>query len=75
MQIEKHKLDDHNEIHFASHKKKLEALRNDIPNVEDIVRKLIDFQIAIPSWALGTGGNALREICRGWRTEKPGRKD
>ena len=31
MQIEKHKLDDHNEIHFASHKKKWEALKNDIP--------------------------------------------
>ena len=25
-------------------------------HVEDIVKKLIDFQVAIPSWALGAGG-------------------
>lgn len=27
-----------------------------IPNVEEIIQKLTDFQVAIPSWALGTGG-------------------
>src|SRR3990170_601903 len=56
MQIEKHKRDDHNDFHFKSHQKKLEGLKSDIPNAEHIIKKLIDFQIAIPSWALGTGG-------------------
>jgi L-rhamnose isomerase / sugar isomerase len=65
MQIEKHKLDDHNEIYFASHKKKWEALRNDFPNTEDVVRKLVDFQIAIPSWALGTGGTRFGRFAGG----------
>src|SRR4026209_2314598 len=65
MQIEKHKLDNHNEIHFASHKKKWEALRNDIPTGEEVVKKLIDFQIAIPSWALGTGGTRFGRFAGG----------
>jgi L-rhamnose isomerase/sugar isomerase len=56
MQIEKHKLDAHNETYFQAHQRKLEVMKSDIPQVEEIIRKLIDFQIAIPSWALGTGG-------------------
>ncbi len=27
-----------------------------VKNVEGIIQKLIDFQVAIPSWALGSGG-------------------
>jgi L-rhamnose isomerase/sugar isomerase len=36
--------------------RKFEGLRKDIQNVDSIIKKLIDFQIAVPSWALGTGG-------------------
>lgn len=56
MQIEKHKLDVHNEKFSAAHNKKLQALKSDISGAEEVIKKLIDFQIAIPSWALGTGG-------------------
>jgi len=56
MNRDKHTLDRHNEKHFASHTKKFEALKQDISAAEEIINKLIDFQIAIPSWALGTGG-------------------
>jgi L-rhamnose isomerase/sugar isomerase len=56
MQIEKHKLDAHNEKFSAAHNKKLQALKNDTSGAEEVIKKLIDFQIAIPSWALGTGG-------------------
>lgn len=56
MQIEKHKLDAHNEKFSAAHNKKLQALKSDISGTEEVIKKLIDFQIAIPSWALGTGG-------------------
>jgi L-rhamnose isomerase / sugar isomerase len=56
MQIEKHKLDAHNEKFSAAHNKKLQALKSDIPGAEEVIKKLTDFQIAIPSWALGTGG-------------------
>ncbi|WP_447642967.1 MULTISPECIES: sugar isomerase [Chitinophagaceae] len=38
------------------HNKKLQFLKDSLPNYTDVIQKLIQFQIAIPSWALGTGG-------------------
>ena len=65
MQIEKHKLDDHNDLHFKGHQKKLEGLKSDGPNADHIIKKLVDFQIAIPSWALGTGGTRFARFAGG----------
>jgi L-rhamnose isomerase / sugar isomerase len=56
MLIEKRKIEDHNHEHLTAHQRKLKALVDFIPNTESIVEKLVEFQIAIPSWALGTGG-------------------
>ena len=56
MEIKKDKIDNHNQDHFVHHKRKLDALTSEIPDCENVIKKLIDFQIAIPSWALGTGG-------------------
>jgi L-rhamnose isomerase / sugar isomerase len=56
MQLEKHNLDGHNGDRFGAHQKKVDALKSEIKDTEGIVKKLMDFQIAIPSWALGTGG-------------------
>jgi L-rhamnose isomerase/sugar isomerase len=41
---------------LSNHKKNYGFIANDIENSEEVIKKLIDFQIAIPSWALGTGG-------------------
>ncbi|MBK9510196.1 MAG: sugar isomerase [Cytophagaceae bacterium] len=41
---------------LAKHKALFEFAKNEIPNAEEIIKRLIDFQVAIPSWALGTGG-------------------
>jgi L-rhamnose isomerase/sugar isomerase len=49
-------IDQHNESHFARHKRKIDFLQADISNYASILEKLKAFQIAIPSWALGTGG-------------------
>jgi L-rhamnose isomerase/sugar isomerase len=65
MQIEKHRLDVHNELHFGAHQKKWEAFKNDIVDPERIIKKVIDFQIAIPSWALGTGGTRFGRFAGG----------
>ncbi len=46
----------HNDAHLALHKKRLDFLTSEISGTEDILQKLMDFQVAIPSWALGTGG-------------------
>jgi L-rhamnose isomerase / sugar isomerase len=41
---------------LAKHKVLFDFAKNEIPNIETIIQRLIDFQVAIPSWALGTGG-------------------
>ncbi len=56
MQIEKYKIEKHNESLLKKHKHKFDFVSSEINNIEDVLQKLIDFQIAIPSWALGTGG-------------------
>jgi L-rhamnose isomerase/sugar isomerase len=65
MQIDKHLLDNHNESQYNAHKTKWEALKNDIDDAERIVKKITDFQIAIPSWALGTGGTRFGRFAGG----------
>src|ERR1017187_7119840 len=56
MQVEKNKIDSHNRSLLKEHQRKFDFIAADIENKESIIKKLIDFQIAIPSWALGTGG-------------------
>ena len=56
MQVHKHNIDAHNSDLASLHSKKLAYTRSEIENAEAIIKQLIDFQIAIPSWALGTGG-------------------
>ena len=56
MLIESSKIASHNEDLLKSHKNKLVFTTSEIAETESIIQKLIDFQIAIPSWALGTGG-------------------
>jgi L-rhamnose isomerase/sugar isomerase len=56
MQIEKYKIQEYSEPLLADHKRKFDFVATGISNVEQVIQKLVDFQVAIPSWALGTGG-------------------
>ena len=56
MQLEQYQIDAHNEQRLETHLKRLAFLSAEINGEQDIIRRLMDFQIAIPSWALGTGG-------------------
>lgn len=58
MNIEQNQLEKHNDTLISSHQRKLNFLKEEWSHVdlESIIQKLVDFQIAIPSWALGTGG-------------------
>jgi len=56
MLIEKYRIQESNEQFAKEHKRKLEFVASSVNDVESILQKLIDFQIAIPSWALGAGG-------------------
>ena len=56
MLIEKYKLSQHNDAALKEHQRKFNFIASEVSNTEDILQKLIEFQVAIPSWALGTGG-------------------
>ena len=58
MNIEQNQIETHNDSLLTSHQRKLNFLKEDWSHVdlESVIQKLVDFQIAIPSWALGTGG-------------------
>ena len=56
MRIQPQSIQQHNEKYFQAHQTRFEFARNTVPDIEKIINKLIDFNVAIPSWALGTGG-------------------
>jgi L-rhamnose isomerase/sugar isomerase len=65
MRIEESIISNYNQPLLAEHKRKLEFVAAGIENIEVILQKLIDFQIAIPSWALGTGGTRFGRFPNG----------
>lgn len=60
MRIDKNQLDDINKKDISEHNSSFEFLANSISknglDVDALVHKLQNFQVAIPSWALGAGG-------------------
>jgi L-rhamnose isomerase / sugar isomerase len=56
MNIEKNELHQFNETKIKEHQRTFNFTAESIPNAEEIIQKLMAFQVAIPSWALGTGG-------------------
>jgi L-rhamnose isomerase/sugar isomerase len=56
MSIEKYKIQEANEQQIQEHKRRFEFVAPSVNNLEEVLQKLVDFQIAIPSWALGAGG-------------------
>ena len=65
MKINTKQIESHNEKLYEKHKKRLNTLSSEIEGERAIIQKLIDFQIAIPSWALGTGGTRFGRFSGG----------
>jgi len=65
MRIDKSQIQKHNDKLSSAHRKKLAVLTNEIPNASRLINKLAAFQIAIPSWALGTGGTRFGRFSGG----------
>jgi L-rhamnose isomerase/sugar isomerase len=65
MQIEKYTVDELNHQQADKHQRKFEGVAADINNVEEVLQKLSVFNIAIPSWALGTGGTRFGRFSGG----------
>lgn len=56
MKIDPSVIDTNNQKWLAEHKKRYASVTSTNPPAAQVVKKLMEFQIAIPSWALGTGG-------------------
>src|SRR4051812_17486094 len=65
MLIEKYKIQEFNQDQLNGHQRKFEGVASSVKNPDEILQKLIDFQIAIPSWALGTGGTRFGRFAGG----------
>jgi L-rhamnose isomerase/sugar isomerase len=58
-------ISNHNDTLLAGHNRRLDFLKSEVNLPVGILQKLKDFQIAIPSWALGTGGTRFGRFSGG----------
>jgi L-rhamnose isomerase / sugar isomerase len=70
MRIEKSTIETHNQSLLQEHRRKYDFLSkgqggNGINDLDGILQKLMAFQVAIPSWALGTGGTRFGRFSGG----------
>ncbi len=65
MQVEKYKIEELNHQELAEHKRKLDFVSHNLPGLDDVMGKLQAFNVAIPSWALGTGGTRFGRFSGG----------
>ncbi|PRD54203.1 TIM barrel protein [Sphingobacterium gobiense] len=56
MKLDNQTIEQHNRQFVEKHQRAFSYTAENIANVEELLDKLQQFQIAIPSWALGTGG-------------------
>ena len=65
MQIDPKIIATHNQNFAQQHAKQFAFAKDLLPGIPAIVQKLVDFQVAIPSWALGTGGTRFGRFSGG----------
>ncbi|MCW3089349.1 MAG: sugar isomerase [Ferruginibacter sp.] len=65
MLLDKRLIEESNNHHLAAHKRSYEYIAGGIPDLETVIQKLVAFQVAIPSWALGTGGTRFGRFSGG----------
>jgi L-rhamnose isomerase / sugar isomerase len=65
MLIEKYKIEELNQNILRDHQRQFDFAASSVKNRQEVLQKLIDFQIAIPSWALGTGGTRFGRFSGG----------
>src|SRR5215510_6098484 len=65
MQLTKQMIEEQNQTLLANHKKQFDFAATTVSDLKEVMQKLIDFQVAIPSWALGTGGTRFGRFAGG----------
>jgi L-rhamnose isomerase/sugar isomerase len=56
MELDHFRIEEHNRLFIKEHQYKFEFAAANVLHIHEVLQKLKNFQIAIPSWALGTGG-------------------
>src|SRR6185312_6139960 len=56
MILKKNQIEQNNKKSLSKHKKSFEFASAEIDSPDKVIKQLTGFQVAIPSWALGTGG-------------------
>jgi L-rhamnose isomerase/sugar isomerase len=65
MLLNKQLIADSNTSNLKAHQRNYDFVAAGINNLDDVIQKLVDFQVAIPSWALGTGGTRFGRFSGG----------
>src|SRR6187549_1227815 len=65
MLIEKKLIAAHNDSLLSKHSRSFAFVSESVSGIDTILQKLKDFQVAIPSWALGTGGTRFGRFSGG----------
>ncbi|MBC7848336.1 MAG: sugar isomerase [Chitinophagaceae bacterium] len=65
MRLDKKHIQHHNDEILNAHQRRFDFLSGEHGGLGKVVQKLIDFQVAIPSWALGTGGTRFGRFSGG----------
>jgi L-rhamnose isomerase/sugar isomerase len=65
MRLDKSSIESENEKLFKKHQSQFKNIVSEIPAAESIIQKLNEFNVAIPSWALGTGGTRFGRFSGG----------
>ena len=63
--MEQNIIDEFNHQHLDKHRQKLDFTASEVAGANELVKKLTAFNIAIPSWALGTGGTRFGRFSGG----------
>src|SRR5919199_1465797 len=65
MLMEQYRIEELNQAGLPQHQRQFEFVASCLGDVEEVLQKLMDFQVAIPSWALGTGGTRFGRFSGG----------
>jgi L-rhamnose isomerase / sugar isomerase len=65
MQLTEDFIKEYNQQNITTHQRSFSFLSDQIENTTEIIQKLMAFQVAIPSWALGTGGTRFGRFPEG----------
>ena len=65
MILQKAQIERSNKENLSKHKKSYTFISDQINDPDGVIKKLIAFQVAIPSWALGTGGTRFGRFPEG----------